>query len=243
MVNQRCGKIKKSVVMERTKVRKRRLVKSREDQIMKEFRDFILEKDHPCVMAQTVFTMDKVDIRLYENFGSLKAAEAIFRDLEQYIADYDFNSNDFETLIAVFPDSADYSEVDFEKKLWQQLQYLNEVDDKEWDSEVSDDPKNHNFSFSIGGKAFYIVGLHPGASRTARKSPYPALTFNLHCQFEKLREMGSYENVRDRIRDRDRELQGNMNPMLEDFGERSEARQYSGREVGKEWKCPFHRKN
>jgi FPC/CPF motif-containing protein YcgG len=27
--------------------------------------------------------------------------------------------------------------------------------------------------------------------------------------------------------------------MLEDFGENSEARQYSGRKVGEEWKCPF----
>jgi uncharacterized protein len=54
-----------------------------------------------------------------------------------------------------------------------------------------------------------------------------------------LREMGSYHTVRDKIRDRDTQLQGNINPMLEDFGESSEAKQYSGRKVGEEWKCPF----
>jgi len=228
--------------MERTKVRKNRLVKSRKNQVLEGFRDFILENNHPCVMAQTVFTMAQVDLKTYEDLGSLDAAMMIYKDLERYIAEYDFSSNDFKTFIAVFPDSPKYSEIDFECKLWKQLQCLHEVDTKEWDPEVSADPEDDNFSFSIAGKAFYVVGLHPGASRTARRSPYPALTFNLHWQFEKLREMGNYENVRDRIRDRDRKLQGNINPMLEDFGKNSEAKQYSGRKVDKEWKCPFHRK-
>ena len=105
---------------------------------------------------------------------------------------------------------------------------------------MSDDPKDENFSFSIAGKAFYVVGLHPNSSRKARQSPYTTLTFNLHWQFEKLREMGTYQKVRDRIRDRDVALQGSINPMLEDFGNNSEAKQYSGRKVDKEWKCPFH---
>jgi len=52
--------------------------------------------------------------------------------------------------------------------------------------------------------------------------------------------MGTYQKVRDRIRDRDVALQGSINPMLEDFGNNSEAKQYSGRKVDKEWKCPFH---
>src|SRR5690606_40704217 len=101
------------------------------------------------------------------------------------------------------------------------------------------DPENDNFSFSLGGKAFYMVGLHPNSSRKARQSPVPAIAFNLHWQFEKLREMGAYYTVRDKIRERDKDLQGSINPMLEDFGETSEARQYSGRKVGEEWKCPF----
>jgi FPC/CPF motif-containing protein YcgG len=52
--------------------------------------------------------------------------------------------------------------------------------------------------------------------------------------------MGVYHKVRNKIRERDIALQGNINPVLEDFGERSEARQYSGRQVESNWKCPFH---
>ena len=208
-----------------------------------DFNHFILDENHPCLMAQTVFSMDKVDFHEYDNFGSRETARAILKDLKKYIARYDFESNDFETFLVAFKGKQNYSEKEFEQKLWEQLQHLHELDDAAWDKEVAPDPESKNFSFSLGGRAFYIVGLHPNSSRMARQAPYPAIAFNLHWQFEKLREMGSYYTVRDKIRDRDKELQGSINPMLEDFGENSEARQYSGRKVGKEWKCPFHNKN
>ena len=218
-------------------------VENRISAIRKDLEKFILKEDHPCVMAQTVFSMDQVELRSYSDFGSVSTAKKILGDLQEYIASYDFESNDFKTFLAVFPDSPKYSEISFEKVLWQQLETLHKVDDVEWDPEVSSNPESEHFSFSLAGKAFYIVGMHPGASRIARKSPYTTIAFNLHWQFEKLREMGSYETVRDRIRDRDKELQGSINPVLEDFGASSEAKQYSGRHVGKEWKCPFHNPN
>ncbi len=208
------------------------LIKSQLDQ-------FIIEDDHPCVMAQTVFSMDKVDLHVYENFGSKNTAHKILKDIKNYLSKYDFESNDFYTFLATFPERKNYTEEQFEELLWKQLQFIHEVDEKPWDPSVSNDPEDKKFSFSILGKAFYMVGLHPNSSRKARQSPVPTLAFNLHWQFEKLREMGSYQTVRDKIRERDRELQGDNNPMLEDFGERSEARQYSGRKVGEEWKCPF----
>ena len=204
-----------------------------------DFKHFILEEDHPCVMAQTVFSMDKVEFHKYSNLGTPETAQEILRDLKEYIAGYDFESNEFQTFLAAFKDHKEYSEEEFENTLWRQLQYLHEIDDVAWDKEVSPDPENGNFSFSLGGRAFYIVGMHPNSSRKARQSPTPAIAFNLHWQFERLREMGTYETVRDKIRERDIELQGSMNPMLQDFGEKSEARQYSGRKVGEDWKCPF----
>ena len=211
--------------------------------IRRDFEKFILNEDHPCIMAKTVFSMDQVELRSYSELGSVATAGKIIEDLQQYIASYDFESNDFKTFLAVFPDSANYSEIGFEKILWKQLENLHKVDDVEWDPEVSSDPECEHFSFSIAGKAFYVVGMHAGASRMARRSPHTAIAFNLHWQFEKLREMGSYETVRDKIRERDKELQGSINPVLEDFGANSEAKQYSGRNVEKEWKCPFHKPN
>jgi FPC/CPF motif-containing protein YcgG len=52
--------------------------------------------------------------------------------------------------------------------------------------------------------------------------------------------MGTFEQVRDKIRARDEALQGEVNPVVKDHGEESEAKQYSGRKVEDNWKCPFH---
>ena len=66
----------------------------------------------------------------------------------------------------------------------------------------------------------------------------PTLVFNLHAQFEELRASGSFTRMRDKIRERDRQLQGRINPMVADHGQDSEARQYSGRQVGPGWQAP-----
>ncbi|WP_037317366.1 guanitoxin biosynthesis heme-dependent pre-guanitoxin N-hydroxylase GntA [Salegentibacter sp. Hel_I_6] len=203
------------------------------------FKDFVVTKDHPCMMAQTVFAQDHLDLHTYDEFPSRKTAQKIYVDLKKYIENYDFESNEFYTFLAVFKDSKVFSETAFETALWKQLEFLHNIDDFAWDPHVSSNPEAKEFSFSIAGKAFYMVGMHPNSSRKARQSPYPAIAFNLHWQFEKLREMGAFNTVRDKIRERDIALQGNINPMLENFGESSEARQYSGRKVGEEWKCPF----
>lgn len=228
-------------ILEKSTDKKHRAPKKRE-KLRSKFENFILEKNHPCIMAQTVFSMDEVELFDYDSFGTTETARQLIKDLNGYVKNYDFDSNDFRTFLAVFPNSPKYSEIEFEKLLWKQLEFLHKADRCDWDEEVSSNPENEHFSFSLCGKAFYVVGMHPGASRKARQSPYTAIAFNLHWQFEKLREMGTYHGVRDRIRDRDQKLQGTINPMLEDFGAHSEARQYSGRAVDDKWKCPFHQK-
>ena len=92
---------------------------------------------------------------------------------------------------------------------------------------------------SFGGEAFFVVGLHPHASRPARRFDTPAMVFNLHDQFEQLRATGRYDKLRETIIDRDVALAGSANPMLASHGSISSARQYSGRAVGAEWRCPF----
>ncbi|MDN3595544.1 guanitoxin biosynthesis heme-dependent pre-guanitoxin N-hydroxylase GntA [Zunongwangia endophytica] len=210
-----------------------------EGHIYKDFEEFIIGQDHPCIMAKTVFSMDKVNLNIYKNLGNIEFTKKLYSDLKTYIENYDFESNDFETFIAVFPETVNLNEFEFEEQLWLQLQRINSIDEYDWDTQVSSNPQEENFSFSIAGRSFYVVGLHPNSSRKARRAPFTGIAFNLHWQFEKLREMGTYQRVRDAIRGRDKELQGSINPMLEDFGTHSEARQYSGRKVEKDWECPF----
>ncbi len=211
--------------------------------IEEDYKNFILNEEHPCIMAKSIFKMEKYHLNVYDDMFDKKIHHKILTDLKNYIYQYDFNGNKFESFIAVFPNNKFANESDFEDALWNTLQSLHEVDDRNWDSTVSDDGQSPEFSFSLGGKAFYIIGLHPESSRMARQAPYTTLVFNLHHQFEKLREMGTYHAVRDTIRKNDATLQGHINPVLEDYGEDTEAKQYSGRKVEENWKCPFHKKS
>lgn len=208
----------------------------------KELEEFIIEKDHPCVMAQAAFKHDHVHLEFYDDILKESSVITLYGDLKTYLHEYNWEDNHFNTFIAAYPNSSEMNELKFEEALWNQLQALQKIDKTPWDASVSDDPNSHDFSFSVLGHAFYIVGMHPNSSRKARQSPYPLLVFNLHHQFERLREFGTYKFTRNTIRKRDRAMQGSVNPMLTDFGKGKEAMQYSGRKVKDDWECPFHTK-
>ncbi|HUH26609.1 guanitoxin biosynthesis heme-dependent pre-guanitoxin N-hydroxylase GntA [Gelidibacter sp.] len=204
------------------------------------YENFFIKQKHPCIMANAVFKLNKYHLKVYDDMSSDRVVKPILKDIENYLDQYDFESNDFESLLLCFKDSHFETEMEFEKSLWNLLQKLHDHDHVEWDHRVSDDVESPTFSFSLKGRAFYIIGMHPQSSRLARRAPYCTLVMNLHWQFEKLREMGTYQTVKNRIRRRDKKLQGSINPVLKDFGKESEAKQYSGRAVDKDWKCPFH---
>ena len=126
--------------------------------------------------------------------------------------------------------------------MWRKLQQLHDIDTcmHGWDNQVDENPHSPNFSFSLGGKAFFIIGLHPGAKRKSRRFERPALVFNLHEQFELLREQGKFEDLRGHIRQQDEAFCGSKNTLLQNHGEQSEAYQYSGKQQPKRWQCPFH---
>lgn len=201
-------------------------------------REFILD-DHPCVMAQSLVADDNLTIRDYKKITNINTPSALLEDLQAYLESIDEEDKKFQTFIATFEEDHYEDELDFENSLWKLLSDLNQLDPKPWDKNTSADPSSSKFSFSLIGDSFYIVGMHPNSSRKARSAPFPMIVFNLHSQFELLREVGRYTRVRDIIRRRDKDFQGSINPMLEDFGTSSEARQYSGREVEKDWKCPY----
>ncbi len=143
---------------------------------------------------------------------------------------------------ALFHGPFGMSELRFESLMWAQLWQIHKLDVQTGNlpaEDVSSDAGSPHFSLSLAGHPFFLIGLHPRASRIARQFSQPVLVFNSHRQFEKLREGGRFEEMQAATRLRDIELQGSLNPNLADFGEMSEARQYSGREVAKGWQCPY----
>ncbi|WP_305039003.1 guanitoxin biosynthesis heme-dependent pre-guanitoxin N-hydroxylase GntA [Fulvivirga ligni] len=199
----------------------------------------IADDNFPCLMGKSTLKSDTLKIVDYQYFNNVESTRKLYQDLLAFTRSVKGNSKKFYSFIASFSLEKIRSEKEFEKVMWQQLQLLNSVDNYSWDGTVSDNPEDNNFSFSVGGKAFYIVGMHPKSSRLSRQCPIPAMVFNLHYQFENLKASGKYQVMKHKIRDNDAKIQGDLNPMLEDFGADSEAKQYSGRAVDNQWKCPF----
>lgn len=205
------------------------------------FRQHVLGPDFSCVGARAAVMSNTYRFGLYGAMNTREATAGLAHDLFEYERERPSFGTNFATYIACFGAPAASDERGWEGALWSQLQALHELDrgHHDWDASVSSDPEDPGFSFSFAGTAFFVVGLHPASSRLARRFPLPTLVFNAHEQFERLREQGQFERVRAAVRARDYRLQGSLNPNLSDYGERSEARQYSGRAVEEGWRCPF----
>jgi len=216
-----------------------------DDDACRSFREFIRSSDFPCVGAKSALAQDALTICHAGDIDRSANDIDIHQALLHFSGSLDQESPIVRSFVVIFDGPGDLDEESFEKALWNRLQCLHNLDvmaGAEWNGEVDPDPDSPHFSLSIGGEPFFVIGLHPNASRPARRFGKPALVFNSHNQFEKLRADGRFEKMKSIIRARDEELAGEVNPMLADYGEASEARQYSGRLVEEGWRCPFQAK-
>lgn len=209
------------------------------------FRAYIAAREFPCVAAKSALARRTLRTLVVRDLaGSLDDA-LIYRTVSAFAADYRRRPGPFQSLAVICRNPARQEEADFERILWRRLQALSDIDVAACrlaDARVSADPADANFSFSLAGEAFFIVSMHPGASRMSRRFETSVIIFNPHEQFERLRDQDRYEPLRAAIVERDIALQGYPNPELTRFGENSEARQYSGAHHGDNWACPFHRR-
>lgn len=208
------------------------------------FQEFVRDPLFPCVGAKAALSKEQMTFVVARDVKSAWDDLEIHAQLRGLVDLYRQNRAPFRSLAVIFEHNSDLDELQFEQFLWERLQSLSDKDDwlgQEKDARVAHDPNHPEFSLSFGGEAFFIVGLHPHASRPARRFVRPTMIFNLHDQFELLREANQYEKLRASILDRDVKIAGCINPMLAKHGEVSAARQYSGRAVENGWKCPYQR--
>ncbi len=210
--------------------------------LAQDFMRFVDNNEFPCVGAKAAMARGKLQTIVCRNLLSSWDDLRIYSGLYQLAQSYSKDPALFQSFAVLFEQPTDLSENEFETALWSRVQSLSEKDaahGQSYDARVSQDPSDPHFSLSFGSQAFFVVGLNPHASRPARRFRTPALVFNLHDQFEQLREAGKYLGMRDKIIARDVAIAGSSNPMLAMHGEVSEAKQYSGRAVANDWKCPF----
>lgn len=194
---------------------------------------------YPCIPAVKSFVQGQYLVGTYENYGSGMSAAQMARDLRFYRRRQKSTSSPFLSFWAVYNHDVALDEKENERRLWAELSYLSAHDPKPWAPGHSSDPSNPRFCFSFDEEAFFVVALHPHSSRFARRFPRPAIVFNLMSQFDDLIKTGRYAAVVKGNRQRELKFQGHLNPMVERYGDKWEAIQFSGRSNSPDWTCPF----
>jgi uncharacterized protein len=193
-------------------------------------RQFILQERFPCMMAKSVLKKGLVNYHEVENLTCPDQQQEVRSRIYQFVDTFRHDPERLSSFILGLQ-GAKYQEFAvFEKAFWEFMKSLRTMDlaEHEHDPRVGSDPEDPNFSFSLKGEAFFILTLHPESPRLARRFVRPLIVFNPHQQFENLRRKGLFKRVQSIIRKKDQEWQGTINPMLTDFGERSEVFQYLG---------------
>ena len=210
--------------------------------LAKSFVEWVNDATFPCVGAKSALAKSQIRFIIGRDFASAWDDLSLHQSLVEFAKHYGENKALFQSLVVLYEMGIPRDEEAFERQMWDHINSLTKKD--AWlgqpaDDRVSSDPDDPHFSLSFGGEAFFVVGLHPKASRPARQFIAPAMVFNLHDQFEQLRDQQRYDKLREAILSRDEKLAGSRNPMLARHGSVSEARQYSGRVVANDWQCPF----
>lgn len=216
-----------------------------DEHIIQDFRNFIGKEDYPCVAARAALHRDHITALVAVSMANDKDDYAILSFLYQFVEQYRRTQDPWHSAAVIFRSPEVRAINQFEDLLWTRLNALSALDAKKYpfDPRVSSDPSSPDFSFSLGGEAFFVIGMHPESPRPPRRFAYPAIIFNPHEQFEHLREQNRFEKMKNVVRKRDTAYSGSINPMLEDFGTRSEVFQYSGRQYDQKWQCPLHIKH
>lgn len=203
------------------------------------------EPSFPCVGSKAARARGAIRTAEFASLACPRSARdlhAALRDFAAFIESQPDEATTVHSFAAIFKGPRHTDEDGFETLLWACLQTLHEVDRERgfrWALDAHSDPNHDRFSLSVATHPFFVIGLHAGASRIARRFEAPVLVFNSHRQFDRLRADGRYAKMQAATRARDVALQGCLNPNLADFGNAPETRQYSGRAVDAGWRCPL----
>lgn len=206
---------------------------------------FLDNDGFPCIAAKAAVARQQVKCMVADHLACPKDDVEILQFLYHFVDTYRQSNQLYHSAAIIFKQPEILDEAQFDEFLWMRLQALSDLDAQNYnyDNRVDSDPRSAEFSFSLKEEAFFIIGLHPASSRLTRRFAYPVLTFNPHAQFEDLRTLNKFENMKKVVRKRDINYSGSMNPMLDNYGTTSEVNQYSGQQYDDSWECPLNIKN
>ncbi|MCS4592682.1 YqcI/YcgG family protein [Brevibacterium sediminis] len=210
------------------------MVKELQQYIHDIWADMITDPAFPCVGAAGAVRRGDYLHETYTSLTEVSAAKSCARSLKSFNNSRSRLSHPVAVFAASFAFSYHQNEEEFESELWAFLAALCEYDQDSPSnsSQTIDEPDDIGFIFD--GRHFFVVGMHPLASRPARQFAVPTLVFNALSHVAPLVPNGRFERMKTQIRKRDARLSGYENPS----SELPRRAQFSGRQNDPEWTPP-----
>lgn len=95
-----------------------------------------------------------------------------------------------------------------------------------WAEGISSDPHSPNFQMSIGGYAWFLPLLWPGAYAPSRRFEHVFLPWQSNNLFDALRRTGKYEAAQKTVRDNEIKMHGFVPALLGQLGQNLEILSY-----------------
>ena len=143
-----------------------------------ELKDWIEADDFPCVGAKAALARGRMTTIVLPDICSRVGDTRLHAALLAFVSRARRTPASFQSFAVIFEKPRDLDEPEFERRLWERVQSASDLDlelGHSWDERVSPDPSSPHFSLSFAGEAFFVVGLHPRASRPARRFRSPVL--------------------------------------------------------------------
>ncbi|MBA4053489.1 MAG: YqcI/YcgG family protein [Marivirga sp.] len=217
----------------------------KDESIIDAYLEFLGDKGYPCIAAKAALSRSHIHCMVAGDMAQSTDDKKILNFLYHFVDHYRMAKRPYHSASIIFQEPQLSGEEMFDRLLWSRLNALAMLDREKFahDPRVDSCPHSPRFSFSIKAEAFFIIGLNPLSKRKSRAFKYPSIVFNPHQEFERLRRVNKYEQMKKAVRKRDTMFSGSVNPMLTDFGEASEVFQYSGIQYKPEWVCPLKHNN
>lgn len=202
-----------------------------------QFRGMMLNESFACIGGASAVRRGNYQFALLPELASEEAIVECCDALRKFVSKFPAASHPVAVFVAAFRGPLCENESDFESRLWDQLQGMHDSHgQRAWfsaDDSLAD--RDDELGFIFDDRNFFVVGMHPAASRWSRRYAWPTLVFNALSHAEHATRLGQFDRMRDRIRSRDQRLQGSLNPTVSE----PQVAQFSGRDVGPDWQCPL----
>jgi len=175
-----------------------------------------------------------VETAMNNTVTAAQVCSGLYRFIEKYeIASIGqggkLSSDHFASFDVTFASTEFVSEADAALQLYSLLVNMHEYDKSQgypWAEGISSDPHDHNFQMSIGGYAWFLPLLWPGAYTPARRSPHVYLPWQSNNLFEALRKADKYEAAQNLVRENEIKAHGFVPALLGQLGQNLEILSY-----------------